>query len=244
MIRLDRLHKHFGTVTALAGMSFEARDGQITGLLGPNGAGKTTALRCIYGLTQPSAGEIEVDGHRISSDVMAVRARLGVFTDKFGLYDRLTAREQIGYFAELNGLGRAARDDAIEEITRLLGMEEIIDRKTEGFSQGQRVKVGLARALIHRPQNLVLDEPTRGLDVMSTRTLRRLLQQLRAVGRCIVFSSHVMQEVAMLCDRVVVVRDGVVCAEGSPPDLCQRAGEGGLEDAFLKLIGIDEGIAA
>lgn len=217
---------------------------EITGLLGPNGAGKTTALRCIYGLTRPSVGEIEVDGHRVSTDVMAVRAGLGVFTDRFGLYDRLTAREQIGYFAELHGLAGSARDEAIEAMTRLLGLEEIVDRKTEGFSQGQRVKVGLARALIHEPRNLVLDEPTRGLDVMSTRNLRRLLRRPRALGRCIVFSSHVMQEVAMLCDRVVVVRDGVACAEGSPEDLCERAGEARLEEAFLKLIGTDEGIAA
>lgn len=244
MIRLDDVHKRFGAVTALAGMSFEARDGEITGLLGPNGAGKTTALRCLYGLTRPSAGEVEVDGHRVSTDPVAVRARLGVFTDRFGLYDRLTAREQIGYFAELQGLGRAAREEAIEAMTALLGLEEIIDRRTEGFSQGERVKVGLARASIHGPQNLVLDEPTRGLDVMSTRTLRDLLRRLRAAGRCILFSSHVMQEVAMLCDRVVVVRRGVVCAEGSPQALCERSGEARLEDAFLKLIGTDEGIAA
>ena len=244
MIRMDDVHKRFGQVKALAGMSFEARDGEITGLLGPNGAGKTTALRCVYGLTQPTRGEIEVDGHQVTNDVMAVRAALGVFTDKFGLYDRLTAREQIGYFAELNRVYRADRDRAIDKMVGLLDMQDIIERKTEGFSQGQRMKVGLARALIHEPQNFVLDEPTRGLDVMSTRKLRALLRELRDQGRCIVFSSHVMQEVAMLCDRVIIVREGAVCAQGAPAALCEQAGESEFEEAFLKLIGTAEGIAA
>lgn len=244
MIRMDNVHKHFGQVKALDGMSFEARDGEITGLLGPNGAGKTTALRCVYGLTQPTQGEIEVDGHRVTSDVMAVRAALGVFTDKFGLYDRLTAREQIGYFAELNGVYGADRDRAINQMVGLLDMQDIIERKTEGFSQGQRMKVGLARSLIHEPQNFVLDEPTRGLDVMSTRKLRGLLRNLRDQGRCIVFSSHVMQEVALLCDRVIIVREGAVCATGEPAALCEQAGESQFEEAFLKLIGTAEGIAA
>ena len=244
MIKMQDVHKQFGQVKALDGMSFEARDGEITGLLGPNGAGKTTALRCVYGLTQPSRGDIEVDGFRVTENVMAVRAALGVFTDKFGLYDRLTCREQVGYFAELNGLTGKAREQAIEELIELLDLADIIDRKTEGFSQGQRMKVGLARALVHQPKNFVLDEPTRGLDVMSTRNLRRLLQDLRDAGRCIVFSSHVMQEVAMLCDRVVIVRDGKVCAEGSPQELCERTGESRFEEAFLTLIGTEEGIAA
>ncbi len=244
MIAMDGVHKRFGKIWALRGMSFEARDGDITGLLGPNGAGKTTALRCIYGLTQPQQGEIEVDGHRVSRDVIKCRAALGVFTDKFGLYDRLTAREQIHYFGALSGLDRDARASATEDMVRMLAMEDIIDRRSEGFSQGQRMKVSLARALIHQPQNLVLDEPTRGLDVMSTRSLRALLRELRAQGRCVLFSSHVMHEVAMLCDRVVIVRDGIVCAEGTPAELCERTAERQFEDAFLKLIGTDEGIAA
>ncbi len=244
MIRLTDVHKYFGKVRALNGMSFEARDGEITGLLGPNGAGKTTALRCIYGLTRPERGELEVDGVKVSEDVRACRAALGVFTDKFGLYDRLTAREQVRYFAELNGVPAAEIAASIEELVALLGMEEIIDRRSAGFSQGERMKVSLARALIHRPQNLVLDEPTRGLDVMSTRSLRALLQELRAQGRCVLFSSHVMHEVAMQCDRVVIVREGIVCAEGTPDELCRRTGESEFEDAFLRLIGTDEGIAA
>jgi sodium transport system ATP-binding protein len=244
MILMTDVHKRFGKVQALDGMSFEARDGEITGLLGPNGAGKTTALRCIYGLTQPEKGEIAVDGHTVAGEVMAVRRALGVFTDKFGLYDRLTAREQISYFAELNGIRAAALEQSMGRLVDRLSMADIIDRRSEGFSQGQRMKVGLARALVHGPGNFVLDEPTRGLDVMSTRNLRALLRELREEGRCILFSSHVMQEVAMLCDRVVIIRDGQLCAQGSPEELCERAGESQLEEAFLKLIGTEEGIAA
>ncbi|MEM6794345.1 MAG: ATP-binding cassette domain-containing protein [Acidobacteriota bacterium] len=244
MIRMIDVHKRFGEVEALRGLDLEARDGEITGLLGPNGAGKTTALRCIYGLTQPTSGEVEVDDHRVSGDVLAVRSALGVFTDKFGLYDRLSAREQLAYFAELNGLDGAAQNEAIAAMVDLLGLEDLIDRRTEGFSQGQRMKVGLARALVHRPRNLVLDEPTRGLDVSSTRALRDLLRQLRAEGRCIVFSSHVMQEVAQLCDRVILIRDGARCAAGSPRELCDAAGKESFEEAFLHWIGTEEGVAA
>ena len=244
MIRLHEVHKSFGKVQALRGFSFHAPDGRITGILGPNGAGKTTALRAVYGLTEPDAGEIEVDGHRLPREVMAARARLGVFTDKFGLYDRLTTREQLNYFAELNRLRGATRDQAVSRIIGRLGIDDIAERRSQGFSQGQRMKVGLARALVHDPQNLVLDEPTRGLDVMSTRNLRSMLQELRAEGRCIVFSSHVMHDVTVLCDRVVIVRDGISCAEGSPDELCAQAGTDDLEEAFLRLIGTEEGIAS
>ena len=244
MIQVENIHKQFGEVKALDGLSFTAENGQITGLLGPNGAGKTTALRCIYGLTQPDEGILSVDGHRVDTDVMAVRGALGVFTDKFGLYDRLTVREQLRYFAELNGDSGADRDAAVERAITRLSMEDLAERRTDGFSQGQRMKVGLGRALIHEPQNLVLDEPTRGLDVMSTRNLRALLRDLREEGRCVLFSSHVMAEVAALCDRVVIVREGRLCAAGSPEALCEQAGRTDLEEAFIQLIGTAEGIAA
>jgi len=244
MIEVRDIHKRFGDVTALDGLGFTAPDGAITGLLGPNGAGKTTALRCIYGLTRPDRGQLAVDGHDVGTELMAVRAALGVFTDKFGLYDRLTAREQLAYFAGLNGIPRPARSAAVDRIVARLGIQDIADRRSDGFSQGQRMKVGLGRALVHDPGNLVLDEPTRGLDVMSTRNLRSLLRNLRDEGRCVLFSSHVMAEVAALCDHVVIVRAGRLCAEGSPEELCARAGEADLEETFIRLIGTAEGIAA
>lgn len=244
MIEMNDVVKRFGEVTALDGFSFQAPDGQITGILGPNGAGKTTALRAVYGLTAPEAGTIRVDGLAVPEQVMQARARLGVFTDKFGLYDRLTTREQLRYFAELTGLRGRQRDEQVRAMIERLGIEDIENRRSEGFSQGQRMKVGLARALVHRPQNMVLDEPTRGLDVMSTRNLRAMLRELRDEGRCIVFSSHVMTEVATLCDQVVIIRAGQTCAQGSPERLCELAGRDSLEEAFLALIGTEEGIAA
>ena len=244
MIRMQDVYKRFGQVEALCGFSFRAPDGEITGILGPNGAGKTTALRAVYGLTAPDSGKIEVDGLELPGQVIEARRRLGVFTDKFGLYDRLTTREQLRYFAELTGLRGSHRDERVEAIIERLAIRDIADRRSEGFSQGQRMKVGLARALVHQPQNMVLDEPTRGLDVMSTRNLRSMLRELRAEGRCIVFSSHVMAEVAALCDHVVIIRAGRTCAEGSPGALCEQAGRDNLEEAFLRLIGTEEGIAA
>jgi len=242
MIKLTDVSKSFGQVKALDRLGFEAFDGQITGLLGPNGAGKTTALRCIYGLTEPDQGHVSVDQFQIPGDVGSARKNLGVFTDKFGLYDRLSTVEQLEYFAELNQVPKALIMPRINALVERLDMSDIAYRRTEGFSQGQRMKTGLARALVHEPKNLVLDEPTRGLDVMSTRKLRNLLRQLRDEGRCIVFSSHVMQEVAALCDRVVIMRDGKACAVGSPQQLCEQAGTDNMENAFIQLIGSEEGI--
>lgn len=244
MLEAENLTKHFGAVCALDGLSLRAEDGQITGILGPNGAGKTTALRILYGLLKAEAGCARVDGIDVAREPIAARKRLGVFPDKFGLYERLSAREQIAYFAGLHGLQGAAAQAAIAHIIEQLGMTDIADRRSQGFSQGQRMKVVLAQALVHKPQNLVLDEPTRGLDVMSTRVLRGQLRALRDAGHCILFSSHVMQEVAALCDRVIVVARGRVVARGTPDELCQQTGESALEEAFVKLIGSDEGIAA
>ncbi|MEL6182997.1 MAG: ATP-binding cassette domain-containing protein [Myxococcota bacterium] len=244
MIETRELRKRYGEVEALAGLDLVAHDGCVTGLLGPNGAGKTTALRCIYGLVQPDGGWARVDDHRTDRNPLEARRALGVFTDKFGLYDRLTVREQIDYFAQLNGADRAAARRATEEVIERLELGALAGRRSEGFSQGERMKVGLARALVKSPTTLVLDEPTRGLDVMSARNLRRLLRELAGEGRCILFSSHVMAEVASVCDRVVVVRAGQALAEGTPAELCARAGETELEEAFIKLIGSGEGLAA
>ncbi|REL25937.1 ATP-binding cassette domain-containing protein [Thalassotalea euphylliae] len=245
MIKVENLHKTFGkTVKALDGLSFTANDGEITGILGPNGAGKTTCLRTLYGLLKADDGVATIDGISALQKPILARAQLGIFPDKFGLYERLTAYEQIDYFASIHGLSGAKKKMAIEQILKDLEMEELAHRKTQGFSQGQRMKVTLAQALVHQPKNFVLDEPTRGLDVMSTRILRDYLRRFKEQGHCILFSSHVMQEVAALCDRVVIVANGRLAAEGTPEELCQLAGESQLEEAFVKLIGSDEGVAA
>lgn len=249
MIEVTNLHKSFlrakkQQVKALNGLSFTAKDGEITGILGPNGAGKTTCLRTLYGLLKADSGSAVIDGIQVSESPIEARAKLGIFPDKFGLYERLTAYEQIDYFASIHGLHGFAKHQAIETIIQELDMQELAHRKTQGFSQGQRMKVTLAQALVHQPQNFVLDEPTRGLDVMSTRVLRDYLARFRDKGHCILFSSHVMQEVAALCDRVIIVANGKLAAEGTPEQLCDLAGEPLLEDAFVKLIGSDEGVAA
>ncbi len=244
MITVNNVKKAFGKVQALDGVSFRADDGKITGLLGPNGAGKTTALRILFGLLQRDDGDVAVQGYDPALDALLVRKQLGILTDQVGLYDRLTTREHLRYFGELHGMTRAAIAQASEEIIDMLAMQDIIDRRCAGFSQGQRLKVSLARALLHKPQNVLLDEPTRGLDVMSTRALRRALVALRERGCCVVMATHVMQEVTALCDDVIVIAKGKTVAQGSPADLCRQTGIDDLEDAFVQLIGSEEGIAA
>jgi sodium transport system ATP-binding protein len=243
VIRLDAVAKSFGQVRALAGISFEVPDGQITGLLGPNGAGKTTALRVVYGVLRPDSGHAFVDGIDLAAARLEAQRRLGVFPHAQGLYARLTAREHIVYFGKMHGLSGSVLARRADELVAALAMEDIADRRTEGFSQGQRVKVALARALVHDPRNVVLDEPTNGLDVAATRQVRTLLRQLREQGRCILFSSHVMQEVSALCDRVVVIARGTVVAEGTPDDLRRMTGRESLEDALVAAIGSEEGLA-
>src|SRR5690606_7918688 len=232
------------TVVAVDGVGFHARDGEITGLLGPNGAGKTTTLRMLYTLMQPERGSIRVDGLDPASHSEAVRRRLGVLPDARGVYKRLTARENIAYFGRLHGMDEATLRRRTEALVEALGMADFANRQTEGFSQGQRTKTAIARALVHDPRNVILDEPTNGLDVMTTRALRAFLKQLRAEGRCVIFSSHIMQEVAALCDRIVVIARGKVVAEGSADELRARTGEDNLEDAFVQLIGSEEGLSA
>ena len=244
MIEVKDLHKAFGAVQAVDGVSFTARDGEITGLLGPNGAGKTTTLRMLYTLMQPDSGQVLVDGMDAAIDPVAVRRVLGVLPDARGLYKRLTAAENIEYFARLHGIEDATMHARREALTEALEMRDILDRRTEGFSQGQRVKTAIARALVHDPKNIILDEPTNGLDVMSTRGLRRFMQHLKDEGRCVLFSSHIMQEVAALCDRIVVIARGRVVADETPDALRAQTGESNLEDAFVKIIGSEEGLAA
>ena len=246
MLEVDNLHKAFktktGTVRAVDGVSFRAADGQITGLLGPNGAGKTTALRMLYTLMAPDQGAIRVDGIDVAKDPTAARRRLGVLPDARGIYKRLTCRENIAYFGRLHGMAESEIARRTDALVSALDMGEIADRRTEGFSQGQRTKTAIGRALIHDPKNVILDEPTNGLDVMTTRALREFLHRLRAEGRCVLFSSHVMQEVAALCDRIVIIAHGRVVANGSAEELRAATGEVNLEDAFVKAIGTAEGL--
>tara|TARA_R110002020_G_scaffold36874_1_gene110716 strand:- start:1687 stop:2421 length:735 start_codon:yes stop_codon:yes gene_type:complete len=244
MIEVLDLHKAFGNVQAVDGVSFRANDGQITGLLGPNGAGKTTSLRMLYTLLSPDRGQVLVDGVDAAKDPEAVRRRLGVLPDSRGLYKRLTSRENIRYFGRLHGIDDATIAARTQTLVDALDMGDIIDRRTEGFSQGQRVKTAIARALVHDPRNVILDEPTNGLDVMATRAMRRFLHQLRDEGRCVLFSSHIMQEVAALCDRIVIIAHGRVVAEGTADELRAQTGESNLEDAFVKAIGTEEGLMA
>jgi sodium transport system ATP-binding protein len=244
MIEAHDVRKQFGDVQALAGVGFTAHDGRITALLGPNGAGKTTLLRLLVGMLRRDHGSIAIDGLDPEREPMAVRANIGFLTDQFGLYERLSTREYLTYFGELNGMDRAALRQRIDEVADLLAMDDIMERRSKGFSQGQRIKVALARALLHRPRHLLLDEPTRGLDVMSTRAVRRTLAALREEGCCVVLATHVMQEVSHLCDDVIVIAKGHTVAQGSPQQLCQRTGIASLEDAFVHLVGTDEGLVA
>ena len=240
MIEADHLHKTFqaktGPVHAVRGVSFLARDGEITGLLGPNAAGKTTTLRMLYTLMSPDQGAVRVDGIDAHRDATAVRQRLGVLPDARNVYKRLTARENIAYFGRLHGLDDATIEQRITRLAEMLGID-FLDRRTEGFSQGQRTKTAIARALVHDPRNVILDEPTNGLDVMTTRSLRGFLQKLRGEGHCVIFSSHIMQEVAALCDRIVVIAGGEVKAIGTPDELRALTGESDLENVFVRLTG-------
>ncbi len=248
MIVAENLHKAFKTKTglihAVQNVGFQAEDGRITGLLGPNGAGKTTTMRMLYTLMKPDQGRVLVDGIDAAVDPIAVRRQLAVLPDARGVYKRLTARENIAYFGQLHGLSAARIRERTKVLSTALEMEDILDRQTEGFSQGQRTKTAIARALVHDPRNVILDEPTNGLDVMTTRALRGFLRGLRDEGRCVIFSSHIMQEVAALCDHVVIIAQGTVMAAGSADELRAQTRESNLEDAFVKAIGTEEGLHA
>lgn len=240
MIEVRGIRKYFGDVTAVEDVSFAARDGEVTGLLGPNGAGKTTTLRMVYGLIKPDGGELRIDSVDVSQDPLAAQAQIGVLPDMRGLYPRLTTREHARYAGRLHGLNGADLEMRIDGLIEMLQMSAIADRRVSGFSHGERAKVSLARALVHRPRNVLLDEPTNGLDVMSTRAMRRLIRRLRDEGKCVLFSSHIMQEVSALCDRIVILSAGRVAAQGTPEELRIQTGRKNLEDVFVVLTGIDE----
>jgi sodium transport system ATP-binding protein len=237
VIEARDLVKRFDGVLAVHQVSFLAPDGEITALLGPNGAGKTTTLRMIATLVAPTQGSARVDGIDATKDPLAVRARNGMLSDARGLYGRLTARENIAYYAALRGLRAAQAEESIERLAEMLDMQPFLDRRTDGFSQGERMKVAIARALVHDPPNVMLDEPSNGLDVMTTRNLREVIRRLRDAGKCVLFSSHVMQEVSALCDNIVIVARGSVVASGRAPELLAASGRDNLEDAFVHLAG-------
>lgn len=235
MIEVQGLKKAFGNIIAADGVSFVADDGEVTGLLGPNGAGKTTSTRMIYGLAHPDSGTVWIDGYNCTGDPVEVSKRLGVLPDSRGLYPRLTACEHLRYFGELQGLSGRPLDSRVMDVIGLLQMERIANRRVQGFSQGERVKVALGRALIHNPKNILMDEPSNGLDVMITRLLRSLIVRLKQEGKCVLFSSHVMQEVAAVCDRVIVMVGGRVVASGTIEEIVRNSSKSTLEDAFVEL---------
>lgn len=242
MIEVQGLSKSFGKVQAVKDVSFSARDGQITGLLGPNGAGKSTTLRMLYTLLKPDHGSAQIDGFDVRQNPLEVQKRIGVLADARGLYSRLTSRENIRYYGRLHGLEGQVLEKQIDSLVTLLDMQSIADRKTEGFSTGEKLKVAIARTLVHNPQNVLLDEPTNGLDVMSTRAMRQFILRLREEGKCVLFTSHIMQEVAALCDQIVIISQGSVSANGTPADLRKQTGKENLEDAFVAVIGSEEGL--
>lgn len=241
-IQVENLHKRYGAVQAVNGLSFSVARGEIFGLLGPNGAGKSTTLRMLYTLLKPDSGTARVDGFDTVTAALEVQKRLGALPDARGLYPRLTARENVRYFGHLHGLSGAALEARIDALIKMLDMQEIANRRTEGFSTGERLKVAIARALVHGPRNVLLDEPTNGLDVMSTRAMRDVIRRLRDEGQCVLFSSHIMQEVAALCDHIVIVAHGKVAASGTAEDLRAHTGQQNLEDAFVSVIGSEEGL--
>jgi len=236
LISVNEIHKSFGAIRAVRGVSFTAPDGKITGLLGPNGAGKSTTLRVLYTVLKPDRGSAVVDGIDVVTDSLGARQRMGALPHGSGLYPHLTARENVAYFAHLCGLDRAEVDDRVDEIIKLLEIEDFAERHTKGFSQGQRTKVSLARALVHDPQNILLDEPSNGLDVMATRSLRHLILKLKDAGHCVLFSSHVMQEVAALCDDICIIARGQVAINDSAEGIREQTGCDNLEDAFVHAI--------
>ncbi len=236
MIVVKDVHKSFGKVRALRGVSFDAPDGRITGLLGPNGAGKSTTLRILYTVLKPDHGEAKIDGIDVVRDGLAARRKIGALPHGAGLYPHLSARENIAYYATLCGIDKATIDDRVDSIIKQLEIDDFADRRTKGFSQGQRTKVSLARALVHDPQNVILDEPSNGLDVMAIRSLRDLILKLKDDGRCVLFSSHVMQEVAALCDDICIIANGKVAIDDSADGIRERTGCDDLEDAFVAAI--------
>ena len=238
MVEVTDLHMHYGAVRALTGVSFVALDGAITGLLGENGAGKTTTLNIVSGLHEPMRGSVRLDG--ATGDPVERRRHVGALLDEKGLYPRLTARENVAYFGALRGFTGAELTRRVQRALASVGIESLADRPTQGFSQGERMKVALARAIVHEPKTLILDEPTNGLDVPSARAFKTALSRMREHGVCIVFSSHLIHDVSALCDRVVIISRGRTVAQDEPEALCRQTQCSTLEEAFMALTGHEQ----
>ena len=236
MIEVERLTKRFGRIEALRGVGFTAPDGLITGLLGCNGAGKSTTLRILSTVLSADGGTARVGGFDVGKDPLAVRTRIGVLPHGSGLYGNLSARENIAYYAALQRLQGRALVAAVDRAITRFDIGPFADRRAKGFSQGERLRVALARALVHEPRTLIMDEPTNGLDVIAARVLREVVRDQRDAGCCVLFASHVMQEVEALCDRIVIVAEGRVVAEGSAEDIHRATGFDDLEDAFVATV--------
>lgn len=235
MISISGLSKKFGSQVVLNAINCEFHDGEIVGMLGVNGAGKTTLMRIIYGLMLADQGDVVIDGVSVSADPVHARQAIGVLPDDGGLYLRLSARENIQYFGRLSGLEDTVIDQRINRLVEKFSMQDFIDRRTEGFSLGQRMKTRLARAIIHEPKHILLDEPTNGLDVLSTRAVREHLRLLKNEGRSVIFSSHLMYEVSGLCDRVIVLHQGQLVASGTVEEVIAKGQAKNLEEAFVNL---------
>ncbi len=240
MIEAEGLTKRFKDVVAMDHVSFRADDGRVTGLVGPNGAGKSTTLRVLCTVIRADSGHARVDGFNVADEPLAVRRQIGALPHLSGLYPNLTGRENIAYYAGMQGLRRSEAKRAVDTVIERLDIGELSDRRARGFSHGEGIRVALARSMVHRPQTVILDEPTNGLDVVAARALREVIRDLRREGRCILFSSHVMQEVAMLCDDLVIISRGRVAISGTPEEIRRRTGSEDLEDAFVAAIGPDE----
>jgi sodium transport system ATP-binding protein len=238
VIEVRGLAKRFGTVEALRGVSFGAADGRITGLLGPNGAGKSTCLRILSTVLQPNEGTAIIGGRDAIAEPLLVRRDIGVLPHGSGLYPNLTALENIRYYGELHGMSKAEIARRCDELITRLDMQGIANRRSKGFSQGERTKVALARALVHSPKHVMLDEPSNGLDVMATRQLREWLRELARDGHCVLLSSHVMQEIAALVDTIVIVAGGQIVADGTPDQLRAQFDREDLEEVFVAAVGL------
>ena len=239
MVEVRDLHMHFGAIRALTGVSFTAPDGTITGLLGENGAGKTTTLNIVSGLHSPTRGHVVVDGEETDAPA-GRRQRVGALLDHKGLYVRLTARENVAYFGALRGFSGGELARRVQRALAIVGLESEAERRTEGFSQGERMKVALARAIVHTPRNLLLDEPTNGLDIPSARGFKAALRRMRDEGTCIILSSHIIHDVLALCDEVVIIARGRTVIQGNPDAVSRAAGSATLEEAFMVLSGRQE----
>jgi len=236
VIEFDRLSKSYGDLLAVRDLSLRVGGGEVYALLGANGAGKTTALRCLATLLRPTSGAARIDGFDSVAAPLEVRRRLGFLAASMGLYQRLTARELLRYFARLNGIADDVGERRVEEMVAAFGLGEFADRLCGKLSTGQRQRVSIARAVVHDPPALVLDEPTLGLDVLSSESIFRFVADAKARGRAVIFSTHQMSEVELLADRVGIIAGGRLVAEGTADEIVARTGEHNLARAFLAIV--------